>query len=94
MKGIRSNNYASDSTVCGRACLFWGFAIETNGTNNGVVTFYDGNPGSRKIKITCKGADLSYGVILRKPIEISTLLRFTITGTGATVDVLWEHFHD
>ena len=92
MQTIRGDNYTESATVTGKRCLLYGFVIETDGANNGVVTIYDGNPGTRVVKVTCKGADLSYGLILRSPIRINNLLRFTLSGTGATVDVLWARY--
>ena len=88
---LRANTYAADATVYSKTCLFYGCVLETNGTNNAVATFYDGNPGTRILKLTCKGADLSYGALLREPIKINNLLRFTLSGTGANVDVFWAY---
>ena len=79
-----------DATVYDSYCLFWGVVINTNGSANGVLTVYDGNPGSIVFAMTCVGADYSYGALFRKAILCETSLRIEFSGTGANVIVYYQ----
>jgi len=91
--GVNSDFFTASATVHGQECWFWGIVVNTDGTNNGTITVFDGNPGVRKMRIVCVGADFTYGAILYKPIRITDLLRFTLSGGNAEVEVIWEQKH-
>ena len=88
--GIAATNISVTTTIASDKCWFWGLFLETNGTNNVTATANDGASGTRKLRVTCVGADLCYGAILPKPIRMMVGLEIVVSGTGALVDVLWE----
>jgi len=90
---ISSSFRTSDGDVISTAGLLWGCAVYSNGADDLLAEIYDGNPGTKKLKVNCKGSVLQAGGMLPFPIECSTSIRVDITGTvtgNAEVCVLYQ----
>lgn len=70
----------------------WGLLVYTDGTNAADASIYDGasGGGNRKLRVTCAGANRFAGVVLEKPIAVTSNISALITGTGASAMVLFS----
>ena len=91
---MKSKKVTSSETLMDTGGFFSGVIINTDGSNDGVVVVYDGNPGTVKFEFTCIGADKSYGAIFAEAIDIDDLLRVEISGTNATCIMLYKRSRD
>lgn len=84
-----SNQTGNADIFIGEA-LFWGAVINTDGTNNGVLKVFNGNPGTTIFPLTCVGADISYGGMLPRAVYCDTSIRITLSGTGASAIIYYQ----
>lgn len=76
-----------DTIFTGRAKL-WGFAIETDKTNDVTTVMSDGT--TEIVTYICTGTKDSCVVWFEKPISIATSLVVTLAGTASRVVYFWQ----
>lgn len=83
---------AGETTVLNEAGYIYGFLLNTDGTNAANISIYDGTAGGgvRKLFGSCAGANRFAGVILQKPIAVTSKINVVVTGTGAIGTALFS----